>query len=70
MKTCETCQYKHINRDENLHCYMFKEEPNDKCMQWKGVNVGTVGHSNYHNKSILISASLSLALTIQDKNIK
>jgi translation elongation factor EF-Tu-like GTPase len=40
---------------------MFKEEPKDKCMQWKGVNVGTIGHHS-HGKSLLLNAMLALAI--------
>lgn len=33
---CETCEYKKINNDKTLHCYMFKDEPDDVCMQHSG----------------------------------
>ena len=30
---CETCDYKKLNVDPSLHCYMFKEAPVTECMQ-------------------------------------
>jgi hypothetical protein len=28
---CASCEYKIMNDDLNLHCYMFKPEPKDIC---------------------------------------
>lgn len=33
---CETCKYKQMNDDPELHCYMFKDEPTEVCMQHSG----------------------------------
>jgi hypothetical protein len=33
---CETCQFKQMNVDPELHCYMFKDEPTEVCMQHSG----------------------------------
>lgn len=33
---CETCDYKKCNNDKTLHCYMFKDEPDDVCYQHTG----------------------------------
>lgn len=30
---CNTCKQKAINQDPELHCYMFKVEPDFECMQ-------------------------------------
>jgi hypothetical protein len=33
---CSTCEHKQINEDNELWCYMFKEEPKEQCMQHTG----------------------------------
>lgn len=33
---CENCEYKQMNTNPELHCYMFKHEPTERCMQFKG----------------------------------
>lgn len=33
---CETCDHHKINKDKNLHCYMFKDTPTEVC----GVHTG------------------------------
>lgn len=50
-----------MNKDKSLHCYMFKDAPKEDCKQFKGVNVGTVGH-HAHGKSLILNAMLSLAI--------
>lgn len=30
---CAACDYKQMNDDATLHCYMLKNEPQDICMQ-------------------------------------
>lgn len=30
---CATCKHMINNNDEELHCYMFKDEPTEICMQ-------------------------------------
>jgi len=33
---CETCDYKHMqssDQDDESHCYMFRNEPTEICMQ-------------------------------------
>jgi len=54
---CATCQYKQLNANRDKgHCYMFKVEP-EPCLDWKGINVGTIGHIG-HSKAGMISAIL------------
>lgn len=37
---CETCDYKHMKSpdqaDDDGHCYMFRDEPTEVCMQHTG----------------------------------
>lgn len=33
---CSTCDYKDMNDDPELHCYMFKHAPDSRCMQHTG----------------------------------
>ena len=33
---CETCDYKKLNGNREGHCYMFRDEPTDVCMQHTG----------------------------------
>lgn len=35
---CETCEYKTLKASDQTdgHCYMFREEPTDTCMQHTG----------------------------------
>ena len=33
---CQTCDHHKINRDPELHCYMFKDEPTERCGQHTG----------------------------------
>ncbi len=38
LNDCIHCQHMHLRvhpRDDELHCYMFKTEPEFKCAQWK-----------------------------------
>lgn len=30
---CSTCDYKQMNDDPTLHCYMWKDAPDDVCLQ-------------------------------------
>jgi hypothetical protein len=30
---CNTCEYKELNDDPSLHCYMFRTEPKETCHQ-------------------------------------
>lgn len=36
MSNCSTCDHKKINRDPELHCYMFKVAPEGVCGQHTG----------------------------------
>ena len=36
---CETCEYKRLkspDQDDDGHCYMFRDEPREVCMQHTG----------------------------------
>ena len=33
---CSTCKYKAMDDGEGGHCYMFRDEPSDVCMQHTG----------------------------------
>ena len=36
LSNCETCDYKKINQDPDLWCYMFKDAPEGECAQHSG----------------------------------
>lgn len=38
---CQTCDYKKFNKDPELYCYMFKDEPQGQCRS----------HSAYKNRT-------------------
>jgi hypothetical protein len=66
---CETCQHK--ANPQGGHCYMFKTEPSEKCMQHterKALNIGTIGHiSRRGNTSLLAVALAAIAAKEQPK---
>ena len=33
---CKTCDYTKLNANRDGHCYMFRDEPTDVCMQHTG----------------------------------
>ncbi len=42
---CETCKY-HPDPDATGHCYMFRDEPTDVCMQHSGRAVPIIAVEN------------------------
>lgn len=66
MNNCEKCQ--HSKNPQGGHCYMFKSEPEGKCMQHTGRRVvGTIGHID-HGKTTLTAAIASVLLTTMKKD--
>jgi hypothetical protein len=43
---CETCKYTHLNDDPALHCYMFKDEPEDVCNLHSGRGIFSQAGTN------------------------
>lgn len=39
MQDCTGCNYKDINHDKDLYCYMFKEKPSDYCMKHTDIDL-------------------------------
>jgi hypothetical protein len=59
---CETCKYKHMNEGEEGHCYMFKDEPTDVCMQHSGREDYTFMTTKNMDLSELFSTCLKQAV--------
>jgi len=54
LRQCSNCEYKRMNKDSELHCYMFKEEVKN-CGQFKPINVGTAGHRDHRVEKVRTS---------------
>ena len=55
---CETCEYKlsrSPDQDDDGHCYMFRDEPQEICMQHTGRGrVDFLGFDNFAQISMMI----------------
>jgi len=63
-KNCSNCEYKRIesNVGSEGHCYMFKQEPDSDCAQFKPINVGTIGHISHGRTTNMLSLATALLM--------